>query len=714
MLKKIILILMGLFMASCAYYNTFYNAEKFFESAQKKPLNNKGKAGAAAIEEYNKVIKKCGVILTDYKDSKWADDALFLLAKALYFRGNNELQSKEKFEDLIKFYPDSPFFAESHLYIARIEHDLNNKEKAITQIQDFIKDPQFKDTHPKALILITDLLMKDKKILDAQFYLRMLIEKYPKAEEFEQAYFLLAKSYFDNQDFTNSLKTFEDLLDTRIEKKIKLDATYYIAYNNFQLKNLKKAKSVVKQLMKQEYREEAIQKILLLNARITAESGNLEEAISVIENIIVNNPRSLLSAEASYYLGEIYFSRLNDYEKAIQTFNKVKNESNISPFIEKSITRSAIASQIIQLKKPNRNLPLDDLLAEQFKLAEYYLYELELPDSALKIYESIPGQAHNLTIRIQDVQLKSNRLDSLITLQNNQILTDSLIVDFNRQFSDSLNFSESESDSTRLSKLNLKKQNLGDLLTILKKDQVQYQTYYIPYSIFIQMIINDYILKDKDKFNLLKTQIENDYPENRFTVAINDYLQNKPITFLTSYEKNLTDLYEKASELPSDSLNAKIDLMSQIAESNYSTLSEQAKFTTGYLYYFEKGDSSSAKEFFDEVLKINPNSEYSLFIKQFYVNSKFLVIDKLPSIIELEEKLKNQLSQDSLKADSLSDSTFTKPTPVENSGKKESYLSPDPDHSLPQNDFYKNYFALMSRKTALPDLKRISQIQSVL
>ncbi|HOQ80892.1 MAG TPA: tetratricopeptide repeat protein, partial [Candidatus Cloacimonadota bacterium] len=141
-----------LFFTSCAYYNTFYNAKKYFESAQKKPLTNRNKPSANAIEEYNKVIKKCGVILTDYKDSKWADDALFLLAKALYYRGNNELQALEKAEDLIKFYPDSPFVPESHILIARINYTLYKKDEAFKKLQDFLQQAEFKEHHPKALV----------------------------------------------------------------------------------------------------------------------------------------------------------------------------------------------------------------------------------------------------------------------------------------------------------------------------------------------------------------------------------------------------------------------------------------------------------------------------------------------------------------------------------------------------------------------------------
>ncbi len=704
--KSIFLIITVLFLSSCAYYNTFYNAQKFFNSAQKKPLNPKGKANASAIEEYNKVIKKCGIILTDYKDSKWADDALFLLAKALYYRGNNELQSKEKFEDLIKFYPDSPFFAESHLYIARIEYDLNNKDIAISLIQEFIKNSQFKKDHPQALILITDMLIKEKNYIDAQFYLRILIEKYPDSKEFDNAYFLLGKSYFDINDYDNSLKVFQNLIKTRIEKSIKLDASYYIVYNFLMKKNITKAQSTIKSLLKQEFRDEAIQKVLLLNARIKAESGALDEAISIMTNIMENNQRSLLSAETAYYLGELYFTKLNDYEKAIQTFNKVKSENNQSPYVESAITRSSIASQIIQLKKQNRNIPLDDLLAEQFKLAEYYLYELDLPDSALIIYKKIPSQLDNVVLNAAENLNKINELDSLIVRINEKTFNDSLLMIYNASFQDSISFSSDMTDSTRLANLKIKKDNAEKRSVQLTKDTELYQHYYIPYSIFVRMIIYDYIIKDSTLTENLHQKLINEYPDNRFTIAADDYFNHKTVSFLTIKEKRLTNEYDEAISLPADSLNLKITLLSDIANSDYEKLAEQAKFSLGYVYYFEMNDSLNAKKYFDEVLSINPQSDYSVFIKQFYTNSSFKIINVLPSIVELEEKMRKQFIADSIKANSLADSLLNDSTATDSTNtsekneKKETSLYNNyqkyATNTIPY--FQLNFFAILNKK----------------
>ena len=93
-MKQFVLSLLFILALStgCVYYNTFFNAEKYFAEAQDIELKDDGRPQASAIQKYNKAIKKCGIVLTDYKDSKYADDALFMLARCLYYIGRNYTQ----------------------------------------------------------------------------------------------------------------------------------------------------------------------------------------------------------------------------------------------------------------------------------------------------------------------------------------------------------------------------------------------------------------------------------------------------------------------------------------------------------------------------------------------------------------------------------------------------------------------------------------------
>lgn len=696
-IRRLLIPVIFILLSSCAYYNTFYNAKQFYKSAQSKALTNKGKASSQAIEEYNKVIKKCGIILTDYKDSKWADDALFLLAKALYYRGNNELQSLEKFEDILKFYPDSPFISETHIFIAQINYDLNKKNEAYKMLQDYIQRAEFKADHPKALVLIADLYIRDKKYLDAQFYLQMLIEKYPKSDEYPNAYFLLGKTYFDNKDYTQSLKVFTDLNKSRIEKSIKLSAQYYIAYNQYYLKNFANAEQTIKKLIKNEFRDNMFPSYYVLRARILAETVSIEASIEEFEIVIKNNPRTEFSAESSYYIGELYFSRVHNYEKAIEFYNKVKTELNTSAFVERSIIRSSIASQIIQLRKHDSDIPLETLINEQFKLAEYYLYELELPDSALVIYKKIPQQKEDL------IQLKSKIIDKkdfilqFKSIAGDSIQIDSLLSVYNVSFKDSLELKTSIDDSLFIASIDSLVVTLEKRISTVENDINLYQEQFIPQSYFIQIIIYDIFFKGSEEISRLQQLLIDQYPDNRYQIAVEDYLNQREVDFLTLQEKDLYKKYDEALELLSSISNDSIPSMSfteggvedstqvspiqkaitllnQISQSDHSELSTKSVFTLGITYYIDLKDSTSAKPYFDQILQTSPQSNYAIFIKNIYDGTKFIKTDVLQSIIELEQY---ELEKKKAEADILENANTTEENEIINNETEPIIENPD-------------------------------------
>ena len=71
----------------CAYFNTFYNANQYYEEATKIRLGKDGQAvPITAMDKYGKSIAKCKKVLKDFPQSKLRLDAILLMAKAQYYR----------------------------------------------------------------------------------------------------------------------------------------------------------------------------------------------------------------------------------------------------------------------------------------------------------------------------------------------------------------------------------------------------------------------------------------------------------------------------------------------------------------------------------------------------------------------------------------------------------------------------------------------------
>lgn len=71
-------------LAGCGYYNSLYNANRSFETAQR--ATRSGDA-ATASREYRAAIERAAVSYRKYPDSRWADDALLLLGRARFALG---------------------------------------------------------------------------------------------------------------------------------------------------------------------------------------------------------------------------------------------------------------------------------------------------------------------------------------------------------------------------------------------------------------------------------------------------------------------------------------------------------------------------------------------------------------------------------------------------------------------------------------------------
>ncbi|MCK4956537.1 MAG: tetratricopeptide repeat protein, partial [Candidatus Cloacimonetes bacterium] len=405
MKKKYALLILIILMTGCAYYNTFYNAEKYFKDAQEMELRDNGKPSPSAIQKYNKVIKKCGIVITDYPKSDYADDAVMLLAKTFFYKGTNYGQAAEKFNDILTYYPNSEFVPDTHLFLARISYQLKKKEEAYSKLREFIQNPEFEDHHPKALIILANYQLQDKKLAEADFYFNQVITNYPQSKEYETAFFARGKTFYLAEKYDDSNKVFYDLLKSRVGKQIKLDSRYYIALNFLLTEQYNKAENEAKKLIKSESRLVEISKIELLLARAKAGNEQVDEAIGLCENIIQNNKGSFLAAETSYYLAEFYFNYKKNYEKAIEYYNNVKKERKKSPFVKEALGKSVVAAQIIQYYQPDSEISQDELVLQQFNLAEHYVNTLEMPDSAIVVYNNIILDKQKFELQLDSLEI---------------------------------------------------------------------------------------------------------------------------------------------------------------------------------------------------------------------------------------------------------------------------------------------------------------------
>jgi hypothetical protein len=102
--------------SGCAYYNTMYNANRFFSDAEKAAL--RGDQGAARAA-YQQSIEKAAANLERHPKSRWRDDARLLMARA-YLELGDPLNARAKLMELLADHPDTERQTAAQLFLGVI------------------------------------------------------------------------------------------------------------------------------------------------------------------------------------------------------------------------------------------------------------------------------------------------------------------------------------------------------------------------------------------------------------------------------------------------------------------------------------------------------------------------------------------------------------------------------------------------------------------
>ncbi|MCD4818492.1 MAG: tetratricopeptide repeat protein [Candidatus Cloacimonetes bacterium] len=621
----------------CVYYNTFFNAKKFFDEAQSQPLVD-GKANSTAKSKYTKAMKKCGIVIQDYKNSKYVDDALFMLAQCFYYKGSNYIQAIEKFQDLIDYYPESSFVAESQIYIAKAKFKQQRNEEAYGILSEFVHNPKNKKYHPQVLLIIATEYLEDDNLLQAKNYLLQIINNYPKSDEVTKAYLTLGNSFYKDEQYQESIDILTRFLKIRVKKEVKTEARYYIALDYLAMEDYDTAINIAKKVIKKQTNEHDIAKTNLIVARTFIGKEKYDDAEKIFKKIIANNRRTMISAEACYHLGGMLFQVEKDYEKAIEYFNKVKKENKDSEYVPKALLYSSIISQIIQYQGSKLNVSNRTIVDQQFKLAEYYIEELSLPDSALVIYNNVIENENIFQAKLDSLQISLSSEKDLFS----QLTPDSLFIE------DSLNIvlQNIQADTTIVDSVknilntaydNIVKNTL-DIKTIDQNFE-EYKQIYIPFAYFTKIWVYKNLLQDMEKANDSFTTLSQKYPENRYYYAAVKLLNDEPVDFLTPLESiEITDYEEAISLMETDAQSSLQKFQSIIQNDNHAYFAKSL-YSIGYINKFILADTTLAKHYFDRLIDEKPEAnDILLKLSKYYDGVDFIIADKLLTLQKKEEK----------------------------------------------------------------------------
>ncbi|HLU25457.1 MAG TPA: hypothetical protein VKZ58_07100 [Longimicrobiales bacterium] len=121
---------LGLVVSACAYFNSLYNAKRHFAEAERAAAQ--GNPGAA-YASYGLALEKAAKSLRQSPQGRWADDALFLIARS-HFGRSDYPAARAALQRLVAETGDKRIRMGAHAYLGATEYRLANYHAAILHL----------------------------------------------------------------------------------------------------------------------------------------------------------------------------------------------------------------------------------------------------------------------------------------------------------------------------------------------------------------------------------------------------------------------------------------------------------------------------------------------------------------------------------------------------------------------------------------------------
>ena len=377
----------GLIFISCAnfkaYFNTFYNAEEFFEKAEAIRLQNQGeKIPQSSINDYEKVIEKSRLVLDEYPEFKLRKKAFILIVQSHFYRG--ELREtlgtlgemKNEFGDEV--------YVEVEFWTSLVKWKQNKPQPAINGLNELINYGLNVDMEAKAYLTIAEIFLEQKMHTEAMDNLEKSAERIQDQNEKGQIYYRIAELSFDAKSYDRALSAYQEVIKNSQSKK-QIQEGNLKTVRIYRLKgNLDLAISSIKNMLLDENYKSIFADLELELAKLYDQQNMISESKNRLESIVQDYPKSIASAEAYYMLGNYSIEQDWDMGDALKHYSSVVKENKQSLYAQPAQVR---IKEINAYQHSKLNLVSWSLrIAESDTISDFYFTENEQNDLAKILY----------------------------------------------------------------------------------------------------------------------------------------------------------------------------------------------------------------------------------------------------------------------------------------------------------------------------------------
>ena len=411
----------------CAYYNTFYNARKAFEEGERIRLNQQTPDGAIpplAMTSYELAVENAGLVLRDHSGSSLVDDALVLIGDVRAIQGQH-LQAIKRYEQVLRLFPEGEFTVHCVFSLGNSLLNAGDSTRADEQLDRFVREFPDSDRIPEALMLRGKIALGGARYGEAVARFQEVLETRPGDEREAEARYYIARARLEEHRFAEAREQLTQAIEQARTRRLKFEASFMLGESLRREGDLPAALGIYESLLDQRAYNDYHPEVMLAIATCQVEMDLEESAVYTYESLITDfeadRSRAEVVSRAMYELGELHRTA-GDLDLTEQWYNQARRTSPRSFWVGDRADQKHRAIRELQRLDGNLGNLLaaidalnsrvgpesntssnyakltEDAIGLRFQLAELYLFQLDMADSALSQYRAIEEASNDPSV----------------------------------------------------------------------------------------------------------------------------------------------------------------------------------------------------------------------------------------------------------------------------------------------------------------------------
>jgi len=329
----------GILLTSCVYFNTFYNAETSFKKAMKiieeSPILEEDDLPSQAKKLLGEAIENSKIVLMEYPDSKYVDDAVFIIGKASFLRDETAIAEKN-FRNLLRDFPQSEFYTQSRIWLAYTHFRMGMADSAEVQLLS-LQSEKLSDKENLYLLYnaLAEIALEKADYQMVYTHYEAAAENAPSQSKKTATFGKLVKIAETTQDKEKASSYLVSLGEVAPDK-IRIDAKMQWIIYQRELGNYEDIIEEIETMLGlSEFAQEYMQLELELG-KVYKDRGELALAKEIFTQMGENYSKKNETAEAYYHLGFLALMEDFNLDLAKEYFEKSKSEKSQSRYGKES------------------------------------------------------------------------------------------------------------------------------------------------------------------------------------------------------------------------------------------------------------------------------------------------------------------------------------------------------------------------------------------